>query len=81
MRGTMIREDNNAGQFFAADDELVTVRTSKAVLKVSARTVRRMAANGDIRACKVGGSLRISRKSLYDYLQAKFAEYAYENGI
>jgi len=45
-----------------------TIREVADILKVSVRTVQRMIRRGDIRAVKIGGSVRIPKEALDEVL-------------
>ena len=60
---------------------LLLVKEVAAELRCHERTVRRMAEDGDLKALKVRGSLRIVAESLTAYFERMQVEYAETNGI
>ena len=52
-------------------DELLTVRETAELLKLTVDTTRRLIRDGDIPAMKVGGSIRISRDEMFAAIAAK----------
>ncbi len=51
------------------------------ILCVNIRTVYRMIRDGDITAFKVRGVLRVTKKSLNQYIEQQISVFSYENGI
>ena len=47
---------------------------------VSKRTAYRLVAEGHFRACKIGGSLRVTERSVIEYIERQLSVYAIENG-
>jgi excisionase family DNA binding protein len=52
-------------------DELLTVRETADFLKFTSETVRKLIREGAIPACKVGGSIRVSRDELLAAVAAR----------
>jgi excisionase family DNA binding protein len=50
-------------------------------LNISRATTYRLIAEGHFKALKVGGCLRITEKSLEDYLERQIYRYALQNGV
>lgn len=51
-----------------AKDEVYTIAETAKLLKVSEETVRRLIANGDLEARRVGRQYRITRETIDKYL-------------
>jgi len=53
-----------------ADDEILTAEEAAALLKVSSKTVLKLARDGELPAQKVGRAWRFSRAELVSYVAA-----------
>lgn len=52
-----------------AQDEVLTYKEAAALLKISARTLRRFVADGTVPHYRLGGQLRFSRNALLEMVQ------------
>ena len=53
------------------NDEILTVKETAALLKTTRQQVRKMIANEELPAVKVGNSYRIFREGLMEWLEAQ----------
>lgn len=60
--------------------QLLLPGEAASILRISKRGVYRLISAGDLKAFKVGGSLRISSKDLDSYISRQMANHEYETG-